>query len=130
MPSPTALAEFRNSWLPQMTDAAIARVIDLLETRSPLLIHGAFTQCLPMGCLASHIAWNHPATQHLDEEAGVTWLTRIAGLNPATSAVIQSWDAGERVGDSRLREDLLRACYRESERRTRRPTSACLTSFC
>lgn len=130
MPSPTMQAEFRDSWLPHMTDHAIMRLIDLLETNSPLLIHGAFTKCLPMGCLASHIAWNHPATQHLNEEAGVAWLTRIAGLNPATSAVILSWDAAEGFGDPHLRDDLLRACYRESDRRAQRSVSACLASLC
>lgn len=117
MPSPTMQAEFRDSWLPHMTDTAIARLIELLETNSPYLIHGSFTRCLPMGCLAAHIAWNHPATQHLDEEAGIVWLTRIAGLNPATSRVIVGWDDAGGRHNPVLRCELLRACYQEQDHR-------------
>jgi hypothetical protein len=45
-----------------------------------------------MGCLATHIAWNHPHTEHLTVDAGITWMNQIAGLNPATSQVIREWD--------------------------------------
>ena len=45
-----------------------------------------------MGCLATHAAWHHPRTAHLTVEAGITWLHRVAGLNPATSLVIREWD--------------------------------------
>src|SRR5438876_1221830 len=76
MPAPAVLAEFRAAWLPHVSDAGLERLTDLLATANPLLIHGAFTRCLPMGCLASHIAWHHPETEHLQLEAGVTWLTR------------------------------------------------------
>jgi hypothetical protein len=81
-----------------------------------LLIHGAFTRSVPMGCLASHIAWNHPRTRQLQHEAGVVWLSKIAGLNPATSAVILAWD---RVGsaDLDLRADFYEACLDEQARR-------------
>lgn len=118
MPSPTSLAEFRDHWLPNATDDGLNRLIDLLETDSPLLIHGSFSGCLPMGCLASHIAWNHSATEHLDEDAGVAWLTRIAGLNPATSTVILTWDDSE-GHDRDFRADLLHACRDEQVRRQR-----------
>jgi hypothetical protein len=116
MPVSNALAEFRTAWLPHITDAALRRIIELLETASPLLIHGAFTRALPMGCLASHIAWQHPLTADLDEDAGVCWLTHVAGLNPATSAVILEWD---RLGrnDWELRDKLLAACREEQARR-------------
>lgn len=116
MPSPKTLAEFRTVWLPHVTDAGLTRVIELLEKASPLLIHGAFTRAVPMGCLASHIAWRHPATGHLHDEAGVRWLTRVAGLNPATSAVLLEWD---RLGvhDWDLRDALLAACREEVTRR-------------
>ena len=30
----------RSSWLPNITDAGLDRVVDLLEKGSPLLIHG------------------------------------------------------------------------------------------
>lgn len=116
MPSPSTLAEFRTVWLPHVTDAGLARVVELLEKASPLLIHGAFERAVPMGCLASHIAWRHPATSHLSCEAGVVWLTRVVGLNPATSAVILAWD---RMGvhDWELRDELLAACRAEQARR-------------
>ena len=87
------LRELRDEWLPHITDQGLDRVIELLEKGSPLLIHGAFMRALPMGCLATHIAWNHPATKRFTMEAGIMWLSRVAHLNPATSQVIRSWDA-------------------------------------
>jgi hypothetical protein len=110
------VTEFRTTWLPHVTDAGLTRLIDLLEKASPLLIHGAFTRAMPMGCLASHIAWNHGQTCHLQHEAGVFWLSRVAKLNPATSAVILAWDRSG-VGDFELRTALLGACREEAARR-------------
>jgi hypothetical protein len=106
MLSPECRRELQSSWLPHISDAGLDRVIDLLEKGSPLLIHGSFTRVLPMGCLATHIAWNHPDTGHLTMDAGICWLNHVAGLNPATSHVIREWD---RVGenDYELRDDLL-----------------------
>lgn len=86
------LHELKSSWLPNITDKGLDRLIELLEKGSPLLIHGSFTRALPMGCLATHIAWNHPATEHLTMDAGICWLHRVADLNPATSHVIREWD--------------------------------------
>ena len=88
MLSPECLGELRSAWLPHMTDAGLDRLTELLEKGSPLLIHGCFTRAVPMGCLASHVAWHHPRTAHLTADAGITWLYHVAGLNPATSAVI------------------------------------------
>ena len=92
MLSPETVRELRDAWLPNMTGPGLDRLIDLLDKRSPLLVHGCFTRSLPMGCLATHVAWNHPATEHLTVEAGINWLHRVAGLNPATSLVIRDWD--------------------------------------
>src|SRR5919201_5621265 len=92
MLSQECVRELRSSWLPNLTDAGLNRLIGLLEQASPLLIHGCFTRALPMGCLATHAAWNHPKTAHLTLDAGIVWLPRVAGLNPATSAVIREWD--------------------------------------
>src|SRR5713226_4019561 len=89
---PECLGELRSAWLPNMSDAALDRLVDLLEKGSPLLIHGCFTRAVPMGCLATHVAWNHPRTAHLTLDAGITWLHRVARLNPATSQVIREWD--------------------------------------
>jgi len=117
MPSADPIAEFRAAWLPHVSDAGLSRIIDLLGKASPMLIHGAFTRALPMGCLATHVAWNHRATAHLQHDAGVMWLCKVARLNPATSSVILAWDKAG-VGDYELRTGLLEACLDEREQRT------------
>jgi hypothetical protein len=110
------LHEFRSVWLPNVTDAGLSRLVGLLESGSPLLIHGAFSKACAMGCLATHIAWHHPETRSVNDEAGVLWLTRVAKLNPATSLVILAWDrAGS--GDWELRAGLTRACRDELSNR-------------
>jgi hypothetical protein len=116
------LGELRSAWLPNMTDAGLARLIELLEQASPLLIHGCFTRAVPMGCLATHVAWNHPRTSHLTVDAGINWLHRVAGLNPATSRVIREWDRCG-VNDLQLRADLLAELRREQEARANRPAA-------
>jgi hypothetical protein len=118
MLSKECVRELRSSWLPNMTDEALNHLIDLLEKGSPLLIHGSFTRAVPMGCLATHIAWNHPRTSHCTLDAGINWLHGVAGLNPATSHVIREWD---RCGaaDWEMRADLL-AVFKE-HRRERAP---------
>jgi len=107
--------EFARAWLPHVTDAGLARLTELLATNSPLLIHGTFTRACAMGCLATHIAWHHPRTAHLNDDAGVQWLTKVANLNPATSAVILAWDRSG--GEWVVRAELLAACRRELTRR-------------
>lgn len=92
MLSPECLQELRSVWLVHLTDAALDRLVELLEKDSPLLIHGSFSRAVPMGCLATHAAWHHPRTAHLTVDAGITWLHQVAGLNPATSHVIREWD--------------------------------------
>lgn len=116
MPPAAVVAEFKAAWLPHVTDDGLGRITELLEKASPLLIHGAFSKAVPLGCLASHIAWNHPETAHLQYEAGVCWLSRVAGLNPATSRVVLAWDQGG-VGDFELRTALLGACRAEQLQR-------------
>ncbi len=115
MLSPECLGELRTAWLPNMTDAGLNRLIELLEKGSPLLIHGCFTRAVPMGCLATHVAWNHPRTEKLTVDAGICWLHQVAGLNPATSHVLRTWDRGG-VRDLELCADLL-AVFREEARR-------------
>jgi hypothetical protein len=109
--------ELRSSWLPNLTDAGLDRLIDLLEKASPLLIHGCFTRSVPMGCLATHAAWHHPATAGLTFEAGISWLHQVAGLNPATSHVIREWDR-RGANDWQLRAEL--AVILREEREARR----------
>jgi len=92
MLSNESVRELQQSWLPNITTTGLDRLIELLATDSPLLIHGSFTRSLPMGCLATHTAWHHPRTAHLSVDAGINWLHRVAGLNPATSHVIRDWD--------------------------------------
>ena len=116
--------ELLTAWFPNIAPAGLDRLISLLEQGSPLLIHGSFTRVLPMGCLATHIAWNHPETAHLTMDAGICWLNHVAGLNPATSHVIREWD---RVGenDFELRSELLALLqsYRAEQRTTPVPTN-------
>ncbi len=115
-------SELHTSWLPNMTEQGLARLIELLEQGSPLLIHGCFARAVPMGCLATHIAWHHPATSFLTQDAGISWLNRVAGLNPATSAVIREWDL-RGANDPELRADLL-AVFREEQRRRQQGEAA------
>ena len=117
MLSPECLDELRCAWLPHISDAGLSRLVDLLEKSSPLLIHGCFTRAVPMGCLATHIAWHHPRTHHLTLDAGITWLHHVAGLNPATSHVLREWDR-RGVHDLELRADLL-AFFRKEQRKRR-----------
>jgi hypothetical protein len=123
MLSSECLRELRTAWLPNITDAGLARVIDLLEKGSPLLVHGCFTRVVPMGCLASHIAWNHPETAHHTVDAGIAWLHGVAGLNPATSQVLAAWDR-QGTRDLDLCADLLALFRREAEARTTRKAEA------
>ena len=116
VPSLDPVSEFRTAWLPHVSAEGLDRLIDLLSKASPLLIHGAFMRAVPMGCLASHIAWNHEKTAHLHTEAGVMWLCRVAKLNPATSSLVLAWDRAG-VGDFELRTALLAACHEEQARR-------------
>jgi hypothetical protein len=116
MLSQDCVHELRTSWLPNLTVSGLDRLIDLLEKGSPLLIHGCFTRAMPMGCLATHAAWHHPDTAHLTLDAGITWLHRVAGLNPATSHVIRAWDCCG-AHDFTVRSELL-SLFRE-ERRVR-----------
>ncbi len=122
MLSQACAQELRSSWLPNITDAGLDRLIELLEKRSPLLIHGCFTRAVPMGCLATQVAWNHPRTAHLTLDAGNNWLHHVAGLNPATSQVIRAWDhAGPHNWE--LRAELLATFQEERQRRQEKRTS-------
>src|SRR2546423_14466902 len=116
MLSVECLGELGSAWLPNMTDTGLDRLIDLLDKGSPLLIHGSFTRAVPMGCLATQVAWNHPQTAHLTLDAGICWLNRVAGLNPATSLIVREWD---RCGAANyeVRADLLTEFKEERGRR-------------
>src|SRR5579872_4680673 len=118
MLSQECLHELETSWLPNVTDQGLARVIELLEKGSPLLIHGSFTRAVPMGCLATQLGWNHPQTAHLTLDAGICWLNHVAGLNPATSLIIREWDRCS-AASYEIRADLLAAFKDEKKRRER-----------
>jgi hypothetical protein len=122
MLSPESLKELQAAWLPNITDAGLDRLIDLLEKGSPLLIHGCFTRAVPMGCLASQAAWHHPRTAHLTMDAGITWLHRVAGLNPATSHVLRDWDRRGRH-DWEVRSELLHHFKQEWQTRQSNTTA-------
>ena len=112
--------ELKTSWLPNITNVGLDRLIDLLEKGSPLLIHGSFTRAVPMGCLATQIAWNHPRTAKHTLDAGICWLNQIAGLNPATSHVIREWDRCAEF-DYEMRCDLVATLKQEREARRELP---------
>jgi hypothetical protein len=116
MLTPQCLGELRSAWLPNMTDSGLERLISLLESGSPLLVHGCFTRAVPMGCLASHLAWHHPRTAHLTLDAGITWLHQVAHLNPATSHVLREWDR-RGIHDIELQADLLAILRDEQQAR-------------
>lgn len=118
--------ELQTAWLPNLTDAGLDRLIELLEQGSPLLIHGSFTRAMPMGCLATHAAWHHPRTAHLTLDAGICWLNRVAGLNPATSHVIREWDRCAGF-DFDVRTDLLAVLreHRDSRHAAPAPANRC-----
>jgi len=122
MLSQESVAELRSLWLPNVTDAGLDRLIELLEKGSPLLVHGCFTRALPMGCLATHAAWHHPRTAHLTVDAGINWLHLVAGLNPATSNVIREWDCAGPDG-LEVRFDLLRV-FKEERAARRQPRTS------
>lgn len=122
MLSTECLRELRSDWLPNIHDAGLDRLIDLLEKGSPLLIHGSFGRAVPMGCLATHIAWHHPRTATLTQEAGIAWLHHVAGLNPATSLVIREWDR-RGAHDWDMRMELLAALREERQARAGNPTN-------
>jgi hypothetical protein len=116
MLSQESVRELRTSWLPNLTESALDRLIELLEKDSPLLVHGCFTRVVPMGCLATHAAWHHPETAHLNADAGITWLHAIAGLNPATSYVIRDWDANG-PNNREVRQEMLEVLLEERRQR-------------
>jgi hypothetical protein len=116
MLSQECLRELQTAWMPNITDGGLNRLIDLLESGSPMLIHGSFTRAVPMGCLATQIAWHHPRTQKMTLDAGICWLNHVAGLNPATSLVIREWDRAADC-DFEIRAELAAAFRREQELR-------------
>lgn len=121
MLSQGCLQELQNHWLPHITEPALNRLVDLIEKNSPLLIHGSFTQAIPQGCLATHVGWNHPKTAHLEYDAGIVWLQRVAGLNPSHSQVIREWDCNGPENWS-VRQDLLILLKEEQKRRLLNPS--------
>jgi len=120
MLSSESVREFRSAWLPNITDEGLNHLVELLEKGSPLLIHGSFTRAVPQGCLATHIAWNHPCTTHLTQEAGISWLHSVAGLNPATSHVVREWDQNS-CNNYEMRVELLALLHEERLRRQPAP---------
>ena len=92
-PPKSVMDELHHRWFPGAMDGAIDQVIRLIEAASPLLVSGYFCKLPPQGCLATQIAWHHPKTCHLNQDAGIVWLDRVANLSPVTSHVLTFWDA-------------------------------------
>lgn len=116
MLSRICVQELQTQWFPHMTDSGLDRIIELLEQASPLMLQGAFSRAVPMGCLATQAGWHHPRTTHLTSSAGITWLHAVVGLNPGLSAVIREWDAGG-LQNLELRSEFLKLFREERGRR-------------
>jgi hypothetical protein len=130
MLSRECLQELRSEWLPNMTDAGLGRLIELLEQASPLLIHGCFSRSVPMGCLATHVAWHHPRTAHLTQDAGIMWLHHVARLNPATSHVLREWDRAG-LADLDMRSEILAVLQAEKQcRQEGAPAASGVDTLC
>jgi hypothetical protein len=109
MLSDNAIHELQTAWLPHITDAGLVQLARLLETASPYLIRRALTSDIvdhamefdiadaAVGCIATHAGWHHPATLRMHGNAGHSWLTTIAGIEPEQSAVLKEWDGDARV---------------------------------
>lgn len=117
-PPQSVMDELNHRWFPGATDGAIDQVIRLLESASPLLVSGCFCKVPPQGCLATQIAWHHPKTRHLTQDAGIVWLDCVANLSPVTSHVLTFWDA-RGANDLAYRHFLLDQFQGEKLRRQR-----------
>ncbi|HUG94407.1 MAG TPA: hypothetical protein VML55_26485 [Planctomycetaceae bacterium] len=87
-----AVREFRTHWLPSMTDAALGRLITMLERNDPRLVRNTWTGGSVMGCLATQAAWNDARADEFGVRAGPRWLYRVAGIAPMHSNVVRDWD--------------------------------------
>jgi len=117
-PPQSVMDELNHRWFPGAVDSAIDRMIYLLEDASPLLISSCFCRIPPQGCLATQIAWHHPRTRHLVQDAGIVWLDQVANLSPVTSHVLTYWDA-RGAQDVAFRHFLLDQFQGEKARRQR-----------
>ena len=106
MLSQGAVDEFRQQWLPNVTDGGLEHLRSLLDQHSPLLVRGNWISDFPpnsevsdfsKGCLATHIAWFHPETAQMHLEAGYQWLHEVVGIQSVASHVLREWDAGSKV---------------------------------
>ena len=100
MLSQACLQELRSSWLPHVTNAALDRVIDLLDKGSPLLIHGSFTRAIPEG----RVHWRIDGQALHGLESGFTL--------PELCALYLSRNLLEAVAGSPFQRDLTTAVAR------------------
>ena len=117
MLSPQAVSELQTAWLPNLTESALKRLIELVERRHPFLIQGNWAAAHAMGCLATHAAWNDSRTADRHADAGYVWLSNVAGVTPERSHVVQEWDAAC-GNDWNLRSQLLAFLRQELSRRS------------
>ena len=101
MASNTAVTEFRAAWLPHVTDDRPAPPRRSARQGQPAFdprrVHSAHADGLPR--LAHRL--ESPARRAISTTRPASmWLSKVAGLNPATSAVILAWD---RAGNADLR---------------------------
>lgn len=84
--------ELEQHWLPNLTDRALSRLVELLDRGDPMLIRQHWAAAGAMGCLATHAGWNHEQTEHLGDSAGPIWLSQVAGVPLCRSHLVREWD--------------------------------------
>ena len=100
------MRELYLDWLPNITDEGLERLIELLSTQSPQLLHGSFIDDDDGGCLAEHAGRHHDLCGDR-KFPGLAFAMLVTEAR--ASAVITEWDKG----DPRFAEELLRAFQNE-----------------
>ena len=108
--------ELHHHWFPHLSDAALTRLIELLEICLPLLTYGCFNRGSFHACLSTQVVWHHHRTSHLHHDAGVVWLSEVVGISPARSHVVREWDV-RASREEEIYQDLLDELLAERERR-------------
>ena len=120
MVSEAFVTEFEQSWLPNLSDSGLKRLIVLLAEDSRLLINGSWLEDGARGCLATHAGWHHSRSGQYEEGGGEFWLGAVAGIQSAESLVIAEWDAATGEKARGMRASVLDMLVGERERRTDR----------
>ena len=104
MLSQEALDEFRDRWLPNMTDDGLSHLLGLLDEQSRLLVRNAWARNSgsatdAFGCLATQVARHDSRIGQMHGDEGFRWLKEVVGIDVTynISHVIYEWDKNSRV---------------------------------